>query len=77
MNVCETGLLRCGDDELVVAQLELQCQYDDDQPRDTAELCVLRVGQHWELKQALPRVHVLTRGGTREDNMEANVTRTT
>jgi hypothetical protein len=54
MNVCETGLLRCGDDELVVAQLELQCQYDDDQPRDTAELCVLCVGQDWELKQAVP-----------------------
>ncbi|TVT96814.1 hypothetical protein EJB05_57953, partial [Eragrostis curvula] len=42
-----TGLLRCGDDGLMVVELELP--YGDDNPRNTAELCMLWRGE-WELR---------------------------
>ncbi|TVT96825.1 hypothetical protein EJB05_57964, partial [Eragrostis curvula] len=42
MDKDSTGLLRRGEEGLLVAELELP--YDDDDPRDTAELCMLRPG---------------------------------
>ncbi|KAL6658324.1 hypothetical protein ACP70R_003910 [Stipagrostis hirtigluma subsp. patula] len=54
MRINDTGVLRHGEDELLIAQLELAC----DEPSDTADLYVLRVGHEWELKQAVPIVDV-------------------
>ncbi|KAL6639727.1 hypothetical protein ACP70R_022549 [Stipagrostis hirtigluma subsp. patula] len=47
----DTGILRCGEDELLVAQLEVK--YDSP---DMAELCMLRPGRPWELKREVPIV---------------------
>ncbi|KAL6600416.1 hypothetical protein ACP70R_045216 [Stipagrostis hirtigluma subsp. patula] len=47
----DTGILRRGEDELLVAQLEVK--YD---APDMAELCMLRPGRPWELKREVPIV---------------------
>ncbi|KAL6658325.1 hypothetical protein ACP70R_003911 [Stipagrostis hirtigluma subsp. patula] len=52
MRTEDTGILRRGEDDLLVAQLEVT--YDE--PYDTAELCVLRPGGEWELRRAVPIV---------------------
>ncbi|OEL22324.1 hypothetical protein BAE44_0016656 [Dichanthelium oligosanthes] len=49
----DTGILRRGEDELLVVQLEVAYKAQ----RDTAELCVLRLGNNWDLKRAVPIVH--------------------
>ncbi|KAL6647555.1 hypothetical protein ACP70R_014992 [Stipagrostis hirtigluma subsp. patula] len=50
-----TGLLRRGDDELLVVSLDVT--YKDCAPRDTAGLCVFRLGgREWEFKEAVPIV---------------------
>ncbi|OEL16601.1 hypothetical protein BAE44_0022380 [Dichanthelium oligosanthes] len=54
----DTGVLRRGDgdDDLVVAQLEVMPSYSE--RRGMADLCVLRHGRsQWELKRSLPIVH--------------------
>ncbi|KAG0528994.1 hypothetical protein BDA96_05G060000 [Sorghum bicolor] len=57
LNLSDTGLLRRGDDELLVAQLEAITLRE---PRDTADLRVLRLGGRggggWELNKAVPIV---------------------
>ncbi|XP_021316309.1 uncharacterized protein LOC8073664 [Sorghum bicolor] len=51
----DTGVLRRGEDDLLVAQLDTG--HHDDRP-DLANLCVLRVGRsEWEHKCAVPIVH--------------------
>jgi hypothetical protein len=51
MGVSDTGLLRCGEHELLVAHLEVNNKKSWD---SAADLCILRVGQEWELKQEVP-----------------------
>ncbi|RCV37311.1 hypothetical protein SETIT_8G052600v2 [Setaria italica] len=52
----DSGVLRRGDDELLVAQLEVMPSFSE--RRGMADLCVLRHGRgQWELKRSLPIVH--------------------
>lgn len=56
----DTGILRRGKDELLVAQLNVA----NDAPFNTADLCMLRPGRsEWELKKTVPIVHHRNRGG--------------
>ncbi|CAO2147942.1 unnamed protein product [Urochloa humidicola] len=52
----DTGVLRRGEGDLVVAQAEVMYNNNEDGPHDTVELCVLHPGGDWDLKQ-LPVVH--------------------
>ncbi|CAL4995052.1 unnamed protein product [Urochloa decumbens] len=55
LDMKDTGVLRRGEGEVIVAQLVVM--YDNEKGlRDTAEICVLRQGGDWDLKQ-LPIVH--------------------
>ncbi|KAL6653291.1 hypothetical protein ACP70R_008869 [Stipagrostis hirtigluma subsp. patula] len=50
-----TGLLRRGEDELLVVSLKVR--YENWVPQDTAGLCVFRLGgRQWEFKEAVPIV---------------------
>ncbi|CAL4994990.1 unnamed protein product [Urochloa decumbens] len=54
LDQCDTGILHRGDDEILVAQLQIAHAA----PFDTAELCLLQPGHtKWELKSAVPIVH--------------------
>ncbi|CAL4994975.1 unnamed protein product [Urochloa decumbens] len=62
LDQADTGILRCGDDEILVAQLKIAHAA----PFDTAELCLLLPGRtKWELKTAVPIVH--NNGNKRHD----------
>ncbi|CAL4982147.1 unnamed protein product [Urochloa decumbens] len=55
LSLQDTGILRRGDDELLVVDLTVSrtCR----PPRAMAELCVLRLANDWEINTAVPIVH--------------------
>ncbi|KAL6658434.1 hypothetical protein ACP70R_004020 [Stipagrostis hirtigluma subsp. patula] len=72
INKMNTGLLRCGEDELLVVHLDLMT----DRPRETAYLYVLRFSRReWELKPAVPIV--VDEGGTSNEPVQNQMPQTT
>ncbi|KAL6658435.1 hypothetical protein ACP70R_004021 [Stipagrostis hirtigluma subsp. patula] len=72
INMWSTGLLRCGEDELMVVHLDLMT----DRPRETAYLYVLRFSRReWELKPAVPIV--VDEGGTSNEPVQNQMPQTT
>ncbi|KAL6595684.1 hypothetical protein ACP70R_048024 [Stipagrostis hirtigluma subsp. patula] len=71
LNKWKTGILRRGDDELLVVQLDLVTKR-----RETAHLCVLQLSRReWELKPEVPIV--LDKGTTSDEEMQRQVSRST